>query len=184
MAILDTGGTGFMVLVLEELGAPASEGNTTGMRLWATSEGMPTGENNPLATTLPWPGSVAVNQDGVRRYPTVTAGVAATVATLRDARYLTIRDTLQLDAGLKALWQAINVSSWCRGCSNGLYPERLWEVAFGKHAPTPPAASRQQPPPTWDWSAHIGEHSKALSGAAGKLEGVAVAMRHLRTGSV
>lgn len=42
---------------------------------------------NPWNTTEPWPGATEYNSAGVKNYPSAKAGIAATLATLRNGRY-------------------------------------------------------------------------------------------------
>lgn len=53
---------------------------------WARAEGG-TARFNPFNTTEPWPGASEYNTAGVKNYPSAQAGIAATVATLRNGFY-------------------------------------------------------------------------------------------------
>lgn len=55
---------------------------------WARAEGG-VASYNPWNTTEPWPGAIDLpgNTAGVKCYPSGAAGVAATVATLRNGHY-------------------------------------------------------------------------------------------------
>lgn len=127
--------------VLAALGAPESEANVRALTLWAQSEGTEPAWNNPLATTLDAHGGTPVNDAGVRQYPDEPSGVAATVDTLADSRYTAVVEALKADAGLLAVYTAVNASPWCPGCQDGHYPVALWEEA---HATAFPGA---QPAP-------------------------------------
>lgn len=57
--------------------------------------------NNPLNTTLPWPGARDANYAGVKEYPSREDGILATVATMRNGLYPTLLEALRTgDAGL------------------------------------------------------------------------------------
>lgn len=128
--------------VLESLAAPVNLVTEVALMKWAQSEGMPTGDNNWLATTLDGYGGWAVNGAGVKHYPTLAAGVGATVATLELGYYTGIVAALRQGTTLAAIYRAINASPWCRGCQGGRYPVALAQaVAAGPGpAPPPPAA--------------------------------------------
>ena len=92
MAAVAAHATEAAIALLHGLGAPVT---TTGVRLlvaWITCEKGAHGDawqwNNPLNTTERGFGSTqVVNAAGVRAYPTQAAGIAATVATLRNGHY-------------------------------------------------------------------------------------------------
>ena len=66
-----------------------AKGVTENRRLlaaWARAEGG-TASYNPLNTTEPWPGATTYNSAGVKNYPSGTAGLAATAATLLNGHY-------------------------------------------------------------------------------------------------
>lgn len=53
---------------------------------WARAEGG-TARFNPLNTTQPWPGATDYNSVHVKNYPSGSAGVTATAATLTNGHY-------------------------------------------------------------------------------------------------
>lgn len=68
---------------------------------------------NPLNTTLPWPLATDYNNVGVKNYPTARAGIAATVATLKESQYAGIVQLLALPlASAKSINRAIDASPW------------------------------------------------------------------------
>jgi hypothetical protein len=67
---------------------------------WATAEGG-TARYNPMNTTEPWTGATDYNSVGVKNYPSGSAGIAATVATLLNGHYSGIVNDLR-DGALKA----------------------------------------------------------------------------------
>ena len=131
---------GFVQDLLQSIGAPESENNVRAVELWAASEGTPPEWNNPLATTHDGFGGNPVNQAGVRAYPSEQEGVAATVATLNNGLYGPVLDALRKDAGLAAVFAAVNQSAWCSGCQGGHYPVQLWQAVNATAAPNALAA--------------------------------------------
>ncbi len=65
---------------------------------WARNEGAYAARYNPLATTRREPGSTCYNAVCVRHYPDFETGVAATVATLNQASFASIVDSLRAAA--------------------------------------------------------------------------------------
>jgi peptidoglycan hydrolase-like protein with peptidoglycan-binding domain len=120
-------GSDIFEAILRELGAPHTEVNLTALDLWARSEGMPAGDNNPFATTQDGYGGVAVNSVGVKRYPTVNDGAAATVHTMRNGHYQAVLEAIAHGTDLHAIYRAINESPWCGGCQHGHYPIAIYE---------------------------------------------------------
>lgn len=114
-------------LLLEAISAPLSELNVSALQWWAESEGMPAWENNWLATTIDGFGGRVVNSAGVKAYPSVQEGVAATAATLRYGAYRNVVAAFQAGQSLVDIWSAINSSPWCSRCQNGLYPVVLFD---------------------------------------------------------
>lgn len=114
--------------LLKALGAPSSPNNLAALNLWAQSEGSVT--NNPLATSGQGAGaSKCVAQCGssspIYEYDTEANGVAQMSSFLKGSYYTAIVRAFQQDAGLAAIYQAINSSPWCKGCQNGRYPIAL-----------------------------------------------------------
>jgi hypothetical protein len=121
--------------LLKALGAPASKNNLTALNLWAQSEGSVT--NNPLATSGQGAGAtVCVAQCGstspIYEYDTEADGVAQMARFLKGSYYTSIVRAFTDDAGLAAIFQAINSSPWCKGCQNGQYPVDLSQAVGGK----------------------------------------------------
>ena len=73
------------------LGIPETQGNLLFVRAWAQIEGSEkTGSRptyNPLSTTLSSGATSSFNSNGVRNYPTLDVGVAATANTIKGALY-------------------------------------------------------------------------------------------------
>jgi hypothetical protein len=122
-------------LLLADLGAPNSVNNLTALNLWAQSEGSVT--NNGLAASGQGAGAtICVAQCGssspIYEYDNPTDGAAHMAQFLKGSYYTAIVRAFQQDAGLAAIFQAINQSSWCKGCQGGNYPEVLAAAAAGK----------------------------------------------------
>jgi hypothetical protein len=127
--------------LLKALGAPASQNNLTALNLWAQSEGSVT--NNPLATSGKGVGATTcVAQCGssspIYEYDTEAHGVAQMAQFLKGSYYTAIVRAFVQDSGLAAIYQAINASSWCKGCQNGHYPTELFSAANGTSPSTSP----------------------------------------------
>jgi hypothetical protein len=110
--------------LLRTVQAPVCGNNLLALVTWQTAEN--TGAAfNPLATTLAAPGATSFNTVGVRNYPSLESGLAATVATLQggyDSQgYGWILYRLRRCADPAVTAQAINASNWCRGCAGGAY---------------------------------------------------------------
>lgn len=121
--------------LLSALGAPASTANLQALNFWAQSEGSVT--NNPLATSGKGAGATkCVAQCGggspIYEYATEAEGVAQMAQFMRGSNSATIVAALKKDAGLSAIYQAVNQSGWCKGCQGGDYPEALASAAGGK----------------------------------------------------
>lgn len=120
--------------LLKALGAPPSQNNLTALNLWAQSEGSVT--NNPLATSGKGAGATTcVAQCGstspIYEYDTEADGVAHMAGFLKGSYYSAIVRAFAQDAGIAAIFQAINSSPWCKGCQNGQYPVALSKAAGG-----------------------------------------------------
>lgn len=142
---------GWEMDVLQALSAPASDNNVKALQLWAQSEGTPPEWNNPLATTMDGHGGNAQNSAGVKAYPDEASGVAATVDTLQLGYYVSVVQALRDDAGLEAIWQAVNASPWCSGCQDGKYPVALHDAIQAQ--PSGPDRSGETVP----WLKHVSD---------------------------
>jgi hypothetical protein len=128
--------------LLKALGAPPSQNNLTALNLWAQSEGSVT--NNPLATSGRGKGATkCVAQCGgtspIYEYDTEADGVAQMSGFLKGSYYTAIVRAFAQDAGLAAIFQAINSSPWCKCCQNGQYPIDLSQAVGGKAPGTSPS---------------------------------------------
>ena len=110
-------------LLLGRLGAPVCDDNLMIVVAWQAAEGT-AAAHNPLATTHGFAGATDFNRVGVKNYPSLEAGLDATIETLRGPETYGYGDILTaLDGCAPAMVtaQAINASSWCRGCAGGAY---------------------------------------------------------------
>ena len=103
----------FAGLLLDQLGAP-NNGSTVGfLTAWMAREGT-SAANNPLATTLPWPGASDFNSVGVKNYPDLQSGVAATAQTLTGGYPAIVADLQRGDGGAAGNEHA-ELSKWSGG---------------------------------------------------------------------
>lgn len=123
--------------LLVQLGAPATPTNVAMLVGWMAREGT-TAANNPLATTLPWPGATIFNSAGVRNYASHGDGVDATARTLTAPVYAPIVFDLRAGDGAGAAQQHHALSTW----SGGGY-DTIELADLGQ--PTPPAPAPAQP---------------------------------------
>jgi hypothetical protein len=100
--------------LLAALGLPTSWPNVIALVAWQAAENT-RAANNPLATTKPWPGATLFNAAGVRNYPSVADGIAATAATLRLGYYAAIRACLARSAPAGETLRAVAESPWGTG---------------------------------------------------------------------
>jgi len=122
---------------LQTLGAPVCQSNLIAMVAWQSSEGT-TASWNPLATTLSADGATDFNGVGVKNYPSLAIGLAATVDTLRyglvNDGYGPVVTALQACAPPDATAAAINRSLWCRGCAGGHYVTSILPAVEANYA--------------------------------------------------
>jgi peptidoglycan hydrolase CwlO-like protein len=111
-------------LLLAKLGAPACRDNLVVVVAWEASEGT-AAAYNPLATTHDFPGATDFNSVGVKNYPSLEAGLQATIETLQLGAttwgYGAIVTDLHSCAPAESTAISINASAWCRGCAGGEY---------------------------------------------------------------
>ena len=111
-------------LMLQTLGVPACRDNLIVMVAWQLQE-FTQAAWNPLATTHGMPGSTDLNSVGVQNFVSLEQGLEATKATIDGGLtaygYGAIVSSLAACADPMATAQAVNASSWCRGCTSGMY---------------------------------------------------------------
>lgn len=121
--------------VLNGLGAPLNQTNVDTLFAWSSAETDPyplMRWNNPLDTTQPeGAGNVDANSVGVKIYPTVEQGIAATVTTLLNGYYPLIVAHLR-NSVPRAQWgdACAELGTWGTGCGwitrdYGLAPQEL-----------------------------------------------------------
>jgi peptidoglycan hydrolase CwlO-like protein len=125
-----------------KLGAPTCRDNLVVLVAWQAAEGT-AARYNPLATTLPMPGSTEFNSVGVQNYVSAQQGLEAIHQTLlRGAEtygYGAILSRLGECADAMETAEAINLSSWCRGCAGGAYVTGIVPIVeeyFDRYAAT------------------------------------------------
>lgn len=172
--------SGWEDALLAAIGAPITSESSLTLSLWAASEGMPAWANNWLATERGGYGGTKFNSAGVWAYPTFTAGIAATAATLKQTNMSGILSGFRERSNMAGLYLAINTSPWCPRCQGGHYPEAVYNYLLHLVGGTPapgtfggfPVQGPTQPP-DFDWSRAVrqtadvvGSHKRALDGYA------------------
>lgn len=110
--------SGWQAQILAGLGAPNTDNNQKKLTAWNACEGNLGGHsglgiNNPFNTTLNCCGTTgSVNSAGVKAYPTITAGVQATVQTLQSSFYIGIVRNLMSDGSGANFAAAVGTSPW------------------------------------------------------------------------
>src|SRR5437763_539972 len=105
-------------LLLDRLHGARCANNLIVVVAWEQQEGT-SARWNPLATSYDLAGATTFNSAGVRNYPSLEAGLQATVLTLERGwsphGYGAIVQDLQACADPLTTAEAINASDWCRG---------------------------------------------------------------------
>jgi hypothetical protein len=107
-----SGGAAWARSLLAAGGWPETSCNLGAVVAWERAEGSTPAWHNLLDTTLREPGSRPVNSVGVQAYPSVQAGLAATVATLRGGPYGPILAALAAGDSAQAVADAVAASPW------------------------------------------------------------------------
>ena len=111
-------------LFLQMAGAPTCRNNLVVVAAWQAAEGT-LAAWNPLATTHRMPGSTSFNSVGVQDFMSLRQGLQGTWETIRNGwdvyRYGAIVRSLRACARPMTTARAINASSWCPGCTGGMY---------------------------------------------------------------
>lgn len=141
------------VLVALGIGIDPSEEYLVGPLAWAYAEGGWSANDatyNAWNTTLPAPGSHAINAVGVQAYPTLATGVAATVSTLRNppGRYAAVLEALA-GGTPDALARAVGASPWGTPTSTILASIPHARAVLGVN-PAPPPTTPEVPTMTND----------------------------------
>jgi len=98
--------------ILAGIGAPVTPGGVAILVAWQACEGGPASRHNPMNTTLPLPGSVPINAQGVQQYPTEAEGIAATVQTLQNGLYPGIVAALRSGSPAQFLSAQDEIQTW------------------------------------------------------------------------
>lgn len=110
--------------VLAGIKAPLDPTNADSLWAWSGAESLPRDRmswNNPLNSTQPWPGAVAMNTIGTNRhvwaYASVSDGIDATCVTLLNGAYPVILGNLRGSVP-RSKWQNAcpNLGTWGTGC--------------------------------------------------------------------
>jgi hypothetical protein len=111
-------------LFLRLADAPVCRSNLVVVVAWQAAEGTQAAWN-PLATTHPMPGSTPFNSVGVQDFVSLRQGLRGTWETIRNGwdvyGYGEIVAALRACERPMTTARAINASSWCPGCTGGLY---------------------------------------------------------------
>jgi hypothetical protein len=106
---------GFARDLLAALGDPATAANVDSIVAWAAGEGS-CARFNPLDTTQAEPGAEPFNTlpggGHVWNYPSLSAGIQATLETLTNGLYQPILDVLGASGGPAALQAAVRATPW------------------------------------------------------------------------
>ena len=97
---------------------PLTACDVSAVTAWEAAEGgawQNSASGNPLNTTMPEPGSSAINSAGVQAYPSWQEGFAATVATLNNGDYPGILAALRAGDSAQAVADAVGASPWGTG---------------------------------------------------------------------
>ncbi len=126
---------------------PLSAQNVTAITSWEIAEGgnwHNSAHYNPLDTTMPEPGSTAMNSVGVQAYTSWSEGLTATVATLTNGLYGGILAALRAGDSALAVSAAVGDSPWGTGTF------AVWTTAPPTQTatPTPTATPTVTPTPT------------------------------------
>jgi len=111
-------------LFLKTMGVSGCHSNLIAAVAWQYSE-FTQAAWNPLATTVPMPGSTVYNSSNVQNYPSLEEGLQATRTTidqgLSSFGYGAIVSALARCADPMTTASAVKASSWCAGCASGTY---------------------------------------------------------------
>jgi peptidoglycan hydrolase CwlO-like protein len=110
--------TSWAQALLGYLGLPRTSQNLTAITAWELAEGgnwFNSARYNPLDTTMPEPGAIAMNSVGVQAYTSWAEGFTATVATLRNGLYGPILAALHKGDSALAVAEAVAASPWGTG---------------------------------------------------------------------
>lgn len=96
---------------LLELAAPVNTHTLCAVSAWLEGENT-RARNNPLATTRKGHGGTPFNSAGVQNYPTFTAGMLATLETIRLKPYTKLLTEIRRGSSAHAIVREILASPW------------------------------------------------------------------------
>lgn len=126
--------------ILSKFGAPQTQNNLQKLAAWNACEGNLNGQsglgiNNPFNTTLSCCGALrSVNSAGVKYYPSISAGVDATVQTLQSPRYSLVVANLRGDGSASTFATAVGSSGW--GTSGSCIAKQMGTAVAANPTPT------------------------------------------------
>jgi hypothetical protein len=123
--------------MLGAINAPSDPVHQLAMYLWVQSEGgVPI--NNPLNISGSWDGSTGQCVSQCDGSSPIYTGRSLSQGIQANAAFVTANDPgivaafQNPNATLETIWQAIHSSTWCSGCSGGIYPSALYSALSGK----------------------------------------------------
>jgi len=142
--------TQFAYQLLAALGVQPTSANVSAIVAWETLENTQA-LNNPLATerVMGVPGEDNFNSVGVRNYPTLAVGVAATVVTLSNGLYGAILGALP-NGTFAEIANAVDASPWGDHDVAQVQPDFGALIGSNDNSvyPLTPPSGSQQPEPT------------------------------------
>jgi hypothetical protein len=102
---------GWQAALLREAHEPVTACNVSFLSAWRHAENTDAAYN-PLATTMPEPGSTTFNSSGVRNYTSPRQGVRAMAATIRNGRYPELVADLRAGDDAQACADDVAESPW------------------------------------------------------------------------
>jgi murein DD-endopeptidase MepM/ murein hydrolase activator NlpD len=101
--------------LLEKLHYPTSKANVEALTTWMAWEGghwHNSDHYNPLNTTMPMPGAISTNKEGVKSFTSWDQGYQATIKTLNNGLYGPVLKALSAGNNSRAVLKAVNHSKW------------------------------------------------------------------------
>ncbi len=100
---------------LADASLPRTPCDVAAVIAWIGAEGSNPRWHNPLDSTMPEPGSYAINSDGVQSYTSWRQGLKATVITIHNGYYPGILAAFQAGNSAQAVAAAVASSPWGTG---------------------------------------------------------------------
>lgn len=102
---------GWPAALLRDAHEPVTRCDVTFLRAWKRAENT-RAAYNPLATTMPEPGSTTFNGAGVQNYASYRQGLRATAATFRNGLYQPLVSDLQAGDDPQQMASDVVASKW------------------------------------------------------------------------